>query len=148
MFCFRYIEILFDPVPNLDEVAFGSDWNKKFRMEGKKLQKKNLPLSYPPSLPLTLPPSYLPSLPPSHPPSFLPSLPPSLPRTLPPSFVPSLPLTLPPSQYTVSSDLKVPDYATNRGGPSTLEWSNLYWANRIAGGLGSKQKIVALSISG
>jgi hypothetical protein len=31
----RYIEILFDPVPNLDEVAFGSDWNKKFRMEGK-----------------------------------------------------------------------------------------------------------------
>lgn len=51
-------------------------------------------------------------------------------------------------QHIVSSDLKVPDYATNRGGPSTLEWSNLYWANRIAAGLGAKQKIVALSISG
>jgi hypothetical protein len=29
----KYIEILFDPVPNLDEVAFGTVWNKKFRME-------------------------------------------------------------------------------------------------------------------
>jgi len=77
----KYIEILFDPVPNLDEVAFGSDWNKKFRME-------------------------------------------------------------------VATNLMVPDYATNRGGPATLEWSNIYWANRIAAGLGSKENIVALSISG
>jgi hypothetical protein len=26
----RYIEVLIDPVPNLDEVAFGTVWNKKF----------------------------------------------------------------------------------------------------------------------
>jgi hypothetical protein len=66
---------------DLDEVAFGSAWNKKMRME-------------------------------------------------------------------VAADLKVPDYATNRGGPSTLEWSNLYWANRLASGLSAQKKIVAISISG
>lgn len=76
----KYIEILFDPVPNLDEVAFGTEWNKKFRLEA-------------------------------------------------------------------AANLQVPDYACNRGGPATLEWSNLYWANRLAGGLG-KKGIVALSISG
>ena len=65
----KYIEILFDPVPNLDEVAFGTVWNKKFRLE-------------------------------------------------------------------VAANLQVPDYATNRGGPATLEWSNVYWANRLAAGLG------------
>jgi hypothetical protein len=65
----KYVEILFDPVPNLDEVAFGTVWNKKFRME-------------------------------------------------------------------VAANLQVPDYATNRGGPATLEWSNVYWANRLAAGLG------------
>jgi len=27
----KYLEILFDPVPNLDEVSFGTVWNKKFR---------------------------------------------------------------------------------------------------------------------
>jgi hypothetical protein len=43
--------------------------------------------------------------------------------------------------------MQVPDFATNRGGPSTLEWSNIYWANRIAAGVG-KSKVVALSISG
>ena len=29
----KYIEVLFDPVPNLDEVAFGTEWNKKLRKE-------------------------------------------------------------------------------------------------------------------
>ena len=29
----RYIEILFDPVPNLDEVSFGTEWNQKLRKE-------------------------------------------------------------------------------------------------------------------
>jgi hypothetical protein len=48
----------------------------------------------------------------------------------------------------VAADLQVPDYATNRGGPATLEWSNVYWANRLAVGLSSQKKIVALSISG
>ena len=67
-------------MPNLDEVAFGTVWNKKLRME-------------------------------------------------------------------VAANLQVPDYATNRGGPATLEWSNLYWANRLAAGL-SNFKIVALTISG
>ena len=38
----------------------------------------------------------------------------------------------------MSADLGVPDYATNRGGPATLEWSNLYWVNRLARGLGGK----------
>lgn len=47
----------------------------------------------------------------------------------------------------VAANLQVPDYATNRGGPATLEWSNLYWANRLAAGL-SNFKIVALTISG
>jgi hypothetical protein len=27
----------------------------------------------------------------------------------------------------VATNLMVPDYATNRGGPATLEWSNIYW---------------------
>ena len=77
----RLIEVLFDPVPNLDEVAFGTEWNKKFRLE-------------------------------------------------------------------VANNLKVPDYACNRGGPATLEWANIYWANRLASGLGMKKPIFALSISG
>eukprot|EP00607_Mallomonas_marina_P009520 CAMPEP_0182417898 /NCGR_PEP_ID=MMETSP1167-20130531/2347_1 /TAXON_ID=2988 /ORGANISM="Mallomonas Sp, Strain CCMP3275" /LENGTH=335 /DNA_ID=CAMNT_0024591749 /DNA_START=208 /DNA_END=1215 /DNA_ORIENTATION=+ len=76
----QFIEVLFDPVPNLDEVAFGTVMNKKFRQE-------------------------------------------------------------------VSAELKVPDYATNRGGPSTLEWSNLYWASRLVNGIGSP-KAVAISLSG
>ena len=42
----------------------------------------------------------------------------------------------------------VPDFATNRGGPATLEWSNIYWANRLAAGLSGYKEIVALSISG
>lgn len=43
----------------------------------------------------------------------------------------------------------MPDYATNRGGPATLEWSTLYWANRLAEDVGKiKQNIVALSLSG
>jgi hypothetical protein len=74
-----YQEVLFDPVPNLDEVAFGTVWNKRLRME-------------------------------------------------------------------VAVNLKVPDYACNRGGPSTLEWSNLYWLNRLAQGVG--KKVLAISISG
>jgi hypothetical protein len=78
----KYIEVLFDPVPNLDEVAVGSAWNQKFRLE-------------------------------------------------------------------LASALQVPDYATNRGGPATLEWSTLYWANRLAQDLSKvKPNIVALSISG
>jgi len=75
----RYIEILFDPVPNLDEVAYGTEWNLKFRKE-------------------------------------------------------------------ISKYLNVPDFATNRGGPSTLEWSNLYWAARLSSGLGLRT--LAISISG
>ena len=43
--------------------------------------------------------------------------------------------------------MPVPDYATNRGGPATLEWSNIYWANRLAEGLGMKN-IYAISLSG
>lgn len=74
------IEVLFDPVPNLDEVAFGTAMNKKFRLEA-------------------------------------------------------------------SSFLGVPDYATNRGGSSTLEWSNIYWAARLVAGLKSP-KAVAISLSG
>ena len=79
----KYLEVLFDPVPNLDEVAFGTEWNQKLRKD-------------------------------------------------------------------VCANLKVPDYATNRGGPSTLEWSNIYWGNRLAEGLKSQVKgeIVLLSISG
>jgi hypothetical protein len=77
----NYVEVLFDPVPNLDEVAFGTEWNKRFRLE-------------------------------------------------------------------VADNLKVPDYACNRGGPATLEWANLYWANRLVNGLGIKKTVVALSISG
>ena len=77
----QFIEVLFDPVPNLDEVAFGTEWNKKFRLE-------------------------------------------------------------------VAANLKVPDYACNRGGPATLEWANIYWANRLASGLGIRKQIYALSISG
>ena len=76
----KYMEVLFDPVPNLDEVAFGTLNNKRLRQD-------------------------------------------------------------------VVSNLKVPDYVTNRGGPSTLEWSNLYWMNRIAAGIGGK-KVLAVSISG
>eukprot|EP01041_Mallomonas_annulata_P006366 gene6366-12869_t len=76
----KLIEVLFDPVPNLDEVAFGTAMNKKLRLE-------------------------------------------------------------------VAAELKVPDYATNRGGPSTLEWSNIYWASRLVSGLRSP-KAVAVSISG
>lgn len=75
----RYNEILFDPVPNLDEVAYGTEWNLKFRKE-------------------------------------------------------------------ISAFLKVPDFATNRGGPSTLEWSNLYWTARLSSGLGLRT--LAISISG
>jgi hypothetical protein len=29
----KYLEVLFDPVPNLDEVAFGTAWNQRFRKE-------------------------------------------------------------------------------------------------------------------
>lgn len=78
----KLIEVLFDPVPNLDEVAFGTEWNQKLRKE-------------------------------------------------------------------VIENLKVPDAVARRGGPSTLEWANLYWANRLAAGIISgKQRIVAVSISG
>jgi len=77
----KYVEVLFDPVPNLDEVAFGTEWNKKLRKE-------------------------------------------------------------------VVADLKVPDYAANRGGPSTLEWSNLYWGNRLAAGALGGKKVLLLSLSG
>jgi len=79
----KYLEVLFDPVPNLDEVAFGTEWNKKLRKD-------------------------------------------------------------------VTENLRVPDYATNRGGPSTLEWSNIYWANRLAEGLRAQIKgdIVLISLSG
>lgn len=78
----KLIEVLFDPVPNVDEVAFGTEWNKKLRQD-------------------------------------------------------------------VIEDLKVPDIAAKRGGSSTLEWSNLYWANRLAAGIStSKQTIIAISISG
>lgn len=79
----KFLEVLFDPVPNLDEVAFGTEWNKKLRKD-------------------------------------------------------------------VCENLKVPDFATNRGGPSTLEWSNIYWGNRLAEGLKSQFKgdIILLSISG
>ena len=74
----KYIEVLFDPVPNLDEVAFGTVWNKKFRKE-------------------------------------------------------------------IVANLKVPEYAANRGGPSILEWSNLYWANRLSDGIkGTVKKPIIL----
>lgn len=76
----NYIEVIFDPVPNLDEVTYGTPNNLKFRKE-------------------------------------------------------------------VNANLKVPDAATKRGGPSTLEWSNIYWTNRLVAGLG-KKNAVALSISG
>jgi hypothetical protein len=74
------IEVLFDPVPNLDEVSFGTANNQKHRLE-------------------------------------------------------------------VAANLKVPEYACRRGGPSTLEWANIYWANRLVAGLGVKN-VVALSLSG
>jgi hypothetical protein len=79
----RYIEVLFDPVPNLDEVAFGTEWNQRFRKD-------------------------------------------------------------------VVNNLQVPEFATNRGGPATLEWSNIYWANRLAAGIigNSKKDIVAITLSG
>lgn len=77
----KYVEILFDPVPNLDEVAFGTTWNQRFRKE---------------------------------------------------DVVPTL---------------QVPEYVTNRGGPSTLEWSNLYWMNRLVEGINPKRTLV-LSLSG
>lgn len=77
----KYIEIVFDPVPNLDEVAYGTEWNLKFRKE-------------------------------------------------------------------ISSFLKVPDFATNRGGPSTLEWSNLYWAARLSSGLGLRTLVISISGEG
>ena len=75
----RYLEILFDPVPNLDEVAFGTEWNMKLRKE-------------------------------------------------------------------VNAYLKVPDYATKKGASSTLEWSNIYWATRLAQGLG--KRVLALTLTG
>jgi hypothetical protein len=79
----KYIEVLFDPVPNLDEVAFGTEWNKKLRKE-------------------------------------------------------------------VVANLKVPEFAANKGGPAILEWSNIYWANRLGEGIKSavKKPIIVLSISG
>lgn len=82
----KCIEVLFDPVPNLDEVAFGTTWNKMLRKE-------------------------------------------------------------------VVANLKVPEYAANRGGPAILEWSNIYWANRLGVGIqsvvgGAKKQIMVLSISG
>jgi len=76
----KYLEVLFDPVPNLDEVSFGTVWNQKFRKD-------------------------------------------------------------------VAEILKVPDYVCNRGGPATLEWSNIYWASQLARGVG-KKRVLALSISG
>lgn len=78
----RLLEVLFDPVPNLDEVAFGTEWNKKHRQD-------------------------------------------------------------------ITTSLKVPDFAANRGGPATLEWANLYWANRLAPALVSgRQKVIAITLSG
>lgn len=78
----KYMEVLFDPVPNLDEVAFGTLNNKRLRQD-------------------------------------------------------------------VVDNLKVPDYVTKKGGSSTVEWSNLYWMNRIAqGGIGGGKKVLAISISG
>ncbi|KAJ1437179.1 hypothetical protein B484DRAFT_428421 [Ochromonadaceae sp. CCMP2298] len=77
----RYVEVLIDPVPNLDEVAFGTVWNKKFAED-------------------------------------------------------------------VVKELKVPAYAANRGGPSTLEWSNLYWASRIAQGALKGKNVLLVSLSG
>ena len=74
------IEVIFDPVPNLDEVTYGTPWNLKFRKE-------------------------------------------------------------------VNTNLKVTDAATKRSAPSILEWSNIYWANRLVAGIGAKN-VVALSISG
>lgn len=76
----KFIEVIFDPVPNLDEVTYGTPWNLKFRKE-------------------------------------------------------------------VNANLKVTDAATKRSAPSILEWSNIYWANRLVAGIGTKN-VVALSISG
>ena len=75
----KALEILFDPVPNLDEVTVGTVWNFKFRNE-------------------------------------------------------------------VSTFLKVPDFAVNRGASSLLEWATLYWGSRLAAGLGGK--VLLLSVSG
>lgn len=75
-----FIEVLFDPVPNLDEVAFGTVFNQRHRLE-------------------------------------------------------------------VAANLKVPEYACRRGGASTLEWANIYWANRLVAGINSKNA-VAISLSG
>ena len=47
----------------------------------------------------------------------------------------------------LAANLKVPEYACRRGGPSALEWANIYWANRLVSGLGAKNA-VALSLSG
>ena len=76
----KLIEVIFDPVPNLDEVTYGTPWNLKFRKE-------------------------------------------------------------------VNANLKVTDAATKRSAPSILEWSNIYWANRLVAGIGAKN-VVILSISG
>lgn len=76
----KLIEVIFDPVPNLDEVTYGTPWNLKFRKE-------------------------------------------------------------------VNANLKVTDAATKRSAPSVLEWSNIYWANRLVAGIGAKN-VVTLSISG
>lgn len=46
--------------------------------------------------------------------------------------------------FVVSS---VPDFATNRGANAVLEWSNIYWANRLVEGAGLKD-VVALTLSG
>jgi len=78
---FKLIEILFDPVPNLDEVAVGTIYNAKLRFE-------------------------------------------------------------------LSALFKVPDYATNRGSTSFLEWANLYWATRLVSGLGGKVLVVSISGEG
>ena len=32
----------------------------------------------------------------------------------------------------ISAALNVPDYATNRGASATIDWSNIYWASRLA----------------
>jgi hypothetical protein len=47
----------------------------------------------------------------------------------------------------IAQSLKVPDFATNRGSASTLEWSTLYWANRLVQGLGSPRALI-VSVSG
>lgn len=111
----QLIEVLFDPVPNLDEVAYGTVNNQKLRKEVAANLKVIL-------LYLILHYSYV---------SFnfhLVFI----------SFFLFFHTHIRKQLFSLLHLSQVPDYACNRGGPSTLEWANIYWANRLVAALGVK----------